>query len=393
MKKCLTCLLVMIVMLLLTPTVLAADQWNDTHKSYGEQLTGIEKEIYRVLEHRFANDEVTIGSMDGNTVWDVGVVYEQDSTLNFATWADQMSPLLTNACYAFTYDHPEFFWIRTAIHSLYSGRSVAGKSHYQLKLGFTAFPDCDSVAERDQLQEQVNSVVNELLAETEGLPVVARLAYWDNWLAQNNQYNTTAADNDDAISEDASPWNITGAFFPDKSPVCEGYAKAFQLLCHRIDVPCLQLSGVGHMWNAVRLDGIWYLCDPTWNDPDSLGDNSMRNYFLTTSDGSHTVSMSLNTPELTETGYFLDWSCANGALSGCERSSSGNMLIALYDENDRMIACDFCPQFYWTGSGNAAINMNIAPEFSSSELSHAAYAVRFWVDGATMTPVNENSRF
>jgi len=59
--------------------------------------------------------------------------------------------------------------------------------------------------------------------------------------------------------------------------VCEGYAKAFKVLCDAVDLPCMLISGEAdsqgiftgrsnHMWNAVELDGKWYSVDVTWDD-------------------------------------------------------------------------------------------------------------------------------
>ena len=52
--------------------------------------------------------------------------------------------------------------------------------------------------------------------------------------------------------------------------VCEGYARAFKLLCYYAGLECILVTGdskgVGHMWNMVRLDGNWYHVDATWDD-------------------------------------------------------------------------------------------------------------------------------
>ena len=63
--------------------------------------------------------------------------------------------------------------------------------------------------------------------------------------------------------------------------ICEGYARSFQLLCSRFDVPCVLVAGnvnVGnidaenvdisaHAWNEVKMDdGKWYGVDVTWDD-------------------------------------------------------------------------------------------------------------------------------
>jgi hypothetical protein len=57
----------------------------------------------------------------------------------------------------------------------------------------------------------------------------------------------------------------------DNKAVCLGYAKAVQLLCEKLNVPSIIVSGVpkkdeespGHAWNLVYVDGEWLIWDAT----------------------------------------------------------------------------------------------------------------------------------
>lgn len=56
--------------------------------------------------------------------------------------------------------------------------------------------------------------------------------------------------------------------------VCDGYARAFKLLCEFVDVECVFVMGSswlggGHAWNQVKVGGKWYNIDVCWDDPDS----------------------------------------------------------------------------------------------------------------------------
>ena len=69
-----------------------------------------------------------------------------------------------------------------------------------------------------------------------------------------------------------SPWahNILGVF-DGRGSVCEGYAKAYQLLLTACGIENIFVTGaaggVNHAWNLVKLeDGNWYWCDITWDD-------------------------------------------------------------------------------------------------------------------------------
>ena len=84
-----------------------------------------------------------------------------------------------------------------------------------------------------------------------------------------------------------NPWQVTYVFDnnPATNVVCEGYAKAFQLLCNLSTfkselVKCYTVSGTmaggtgagGHMWNVVTMDdGFSYMVDITNSDAGTVG--------------------------------------------------------------------------------------------------------------------------
>lgn len=88
--------------------------------------------------------------------------------------------------------------------------------------------------------------------------------------------------------------------------VCEGYSRAFQLLCRKIGILCEPVYGStedgGHMWNAVKIEGEWYLTDATWDDSEDL---LSRYYFNLTSEKmneDHTESPTYNAVADIDTG-------------------------------------------------------------------------------------------
>lgn len=78
----------------------------------------------------------------------------------------------------------------------------------------------------------------------------------------------------------------------NKLAVCQGYAEAFSLLCHKAGIQTEMVYGTAdngqstesHAWNLVRIDGVWYQTDTTWDDPiaqNTAGGANLRyNYFL-----------------------------------------------------------------------------------------------------------------
>jgi hypothetical protein len=98
--------------------------------------------------------------------------------------------------------------------------------------------------------------------------------------------------------------SIVGALL-SRSAVCEGYAKAFKLLCDRADLPCIVVSGKGipigepeepHAWNIVKVDGVCAHVDVTWDSTTRGNSDTCYDHFNLTDDDTakdHTWNRSL----------------------------------------------------------------------------------------------------
>lgn len=87
--------------------------------------------------------------------------------------------------------------------------------------------------------------------------------------------------------------NIYGAF-AEKKGVCEAYARVFKYILDDVGIENILVTGNAtnssgitedHMWNYVKLNGIWYAVDVTWDDPVVMGGGTVSNevkhrYFL-----------------------------------------------------------------------------------------------------------------
>ena len=102
-----------------------------------------------------------------------------------------------------------------------------------------------------------------------------------------------------------------GALVKGKA-VCEGYARAMQLLLDEAEIPATVVTGFDenrqpHMWNLVTIDGRNYHLDVTWDDS---GDQIRHTYFnLTSRDILQTHSLDeenqgIDTCTATEANYF-----------------------------------------------------------------------------------------
>ncbi len=64
----------------------------------------------------------------------------------------------------------------------------------------------------------------------------------------------------------------------DRRGVCSAYAKLYASLLNEVGVPAITVasSSMMHEWTMVCIDGEWYHCDPTWDDP--IYDQGMTTY-------------------------------------------------------------------------------------------------------------------
>ena len=167
-------------------------------------------------------------------------------------------------------DNPEIFWMPKKISFL----SVKGKENKYIAFkdyygknddkGFYGI----TKAQKDKMQEAFNAAVNKVVSQARRLnSSFERELYLHDYLCKNIVYDKESAGN----SKNSNPNSITayGALVEGKA-ICEGYAKAMQLLCHKCGIPCNLVfgehEGVSHMWNIVNPgDGLYYV-DTTFDD-------------------------------------------------------------------------------------------------------------------------------
>lgn len=112
------------------------------------------------------------------------------------------------------------------------------------------------------------------------------------------------------------PWahNILGVAGgdPTKGPVCESYAKTYNMLLNYYGVETIYVTGDAgsnfgepHAWNLIKLDGSWYWVDPTWNDTND-NPNYILKYFAV-GNGSFLHNHRPTSPGVTITNKVVDY--------------------------------------------------------------------------------------
>lgn len=194
---------------------------------------------------------------------------------------------------AFDYDHPEIFWLNTnAFQFDFVGTRVddgdgnPNNDPYALCVEFkcvtgshyTIYGDNPDAYDTDQTTVNTNVNTVKALANAE-TGIYDKVKAINDWLTEYNYYNRYVARSQrdqanlktwkSAAALTPQTWLTSATDFGDRSaPACEGYARAFKLICDQIGLPCIVVSGDGHMWNYVQNeDGVWYAVDVTWDDP------------------------------------------------------------------------------------------------------------------------------
>jgi|GEM_PF-430319 len=209
---------------------------------------------------------------------------------------------------SFTLDYPELCWLdvtKIAVRpgdDTYISRS-ARKGTYTIKIYsvtitpdyYDGFGDFDAISGYlDKIQDAVDTF------EVNGDTRYEQIKSIHDQIALNTYYDLGSKFRGSAIGALVEP-----------GVVCEGYAKAFKMICDSINIPCVVVFGnydpaedAAHMWNYILMDdNKWYAIDVTWDDLD--GENGLEikyDYFIRGSkrfNTNHTPETDYNITQLT----------------------------------------------------------------------------------------------
>lgn len=175
---------------------------------------------------------------------------------------------ITQALQAYRNDHPETFWL-------------TGESKYYVKNNSTTVEFEYSIEPSEILsaKETFENKIDNILIDLPSGSDFEKEEYINNYIIENCKYDDAAAQTENIEGNENDAY---GALV-DGSAVCEGYARAFQLLCNKADIDCVMVSGTvdntNHAWNCVKIGGEWYQIDVTWNDTDGDKDYLQNDYF------------------------------------------------------------------------------------------------------------------
>ncbi len=213
-----------------------------------------DKKAFITGENLYFNEEYNIyytylsseGKKIYNQVYANALVYNKTFTTVTKISTNELSDVME----ALFNDHPELFYLDTNYSYKYNSNGMC----IEITLNYN-----DTVNNieynKDVFEKEVNRIVNEAnkLANDFEKEKYVYMA-----LINEVDYDKSANYNQSAFS----------ALVVGKS-VCAGYARAFQLIMQRLNIPTYYVLGFAkeeHAWNIVKLNGGYYNVDLTWDD-------------------------------------------------------------------------------------------------------------------------------
>jgi hypothetical protein len=199
----------------------------------------------------------------------------------------------SDAMHSFLRDYPQAFWIKgfkasatlniSTVYSSHTGFTSKGYMKFELIPVKLVEPN-DYL---DEFNERVIELTRTFKSRFANMDEATMIKEIHDYVAERVDYHyDAAASNTSEYDYAFSPL----AVFINKAElgnkvVCQGYSKAFKIICDRMGIDNALLTGMAygkddseyHMWNAVRINKMWYAVDVTWDDQKS---GLVYTYFL-----------------------------------------------------------------------------------------------------------------
>ena len=250
---------------------------NPTEDWFYKQLTSQGKKIYDVILAKFKAGTLN----DGKTSFDLveeGVITKaavEDYLKGDRTLFDDFAA----AKDAFDLEHPEAWFIDSSDLSFRVTQGQNGDLHAYVGIGKEDNYYVDGVNSTGDVQKKTSALDSAIQSIVNGAGSYSTDAKKVKYVHERITKSISYRYETDCAPENAGYIRTVYALVTHEG-VCEGYARSFQYVLNELGIPCVlihgaQTSGVPemHMWTAVRLEGKWYVVDPTWDDPVVLDTN------------------------------------------------------------------------------------------------------------------------
>lgn len=254
----------------------------DGYNCLGEE----EKIIYKIIEENCENFTNEVRTENGYYKIEICVANNMDLTRRLAAFC-RNNYWQTSNCIAtqnislekqfkiinaFKSDHPEIFWIYSRPYTILDDdRAVICL--------YSLFSRQEVVQKKKELEDKVSKILSQI---PDGATDYEKARFIHDYICENCKYFEYPKEESDAVK-----WKVQTAYgcLCEGKSVCEGIARAYQLLMNRAGVECRTIYGaanedclviklskvldsnLNHAWNIIKINGEWRHVDVTWDLP------------------------------------------------------------------------------------------------------------------------------
>ncbi len=282
-----------------------------------ETLTNISLDIDKIINTIFSSKDNT------QKVSDINLISEKNTkkyceTLFSLTksgktefplyiYDESMFSIMNSAYQKFLDENPEIFW--TDNFQIYKIESHGAPIQYKLVIETNT--DSELIEkERERLDLEIEKILSQI---DKNMSDYEKAIFVHDYIIKNCEYDTELADkivNGKELSEKDNLQRSAYGCLVEKSTICSGYAKAYQIIMRKLGIECIYIYGTtkteAHAWNCINIDGEYYNVDLTWDeseDPEEV----KYDYFCFTdanrSDSEHMFVTITQHPACTATRY------------------------------------------------------------------------------------------
>lgn len=195
---------------------------------------------------------------------------------SFSTTVEEIkSEELKRVFSAVILDHPEIFWIDSysSMGDIFTG-NVYTSMVIHLRYTF-------SKEEALQIKQQIESKYSEIIQGAKRYKSdKKRVKYVHDKLIEISEYTGYTNEQRDKFQSIIS-------IFETGDTVCAGYSYGFKFIMDNLGIESIAVENINnkdssksHIWNKVKLDGVWYNLDVTWDSQLSKDSNISYKYYL-----------------------------------------------------------------------------------------------------------------
>lgn len=229
----------------------------------GEEVVEVKYEYFNIENPQFSSCYNSLNSKQKDFYSRIYAISEEmtEGFVNLGENYDDAVVDFSVAYNAFLNDNAEIFWMPNSYILAQSGT----ETERRLAVAFSYSADGRNnsynvtKSQRDTMIKKLDNVVNKVISDIKGMGEYEKELYINDYICDNVTYK-----------EKGGLVSTSYGALIEKKALCEGYSRAFKLLCNKAGIECDLIigksDGVGHMWNRVNIDLKHSYVDVTWND-------------------------------------------------------------------------------------------------------------------------------